>query len=809
MPPTHNRSLDGEDVESFDEERGGSSASTVVVPLRETRGVESSEDGASPNNPHASHTHGDSSEANVVSETELPSHHDESEQNYREDDRRQIFHPRPNDAGYAKLTDSFKHKMNDKLEYHPPSSPGFLVQRKGSLRNDSAPLVRSSSVSKVQKALRFQEPSTPSINPKNDHNRKRAQSLLSISLSRDNDSYTVEHGGESANEHGDEPTEDFIEGFTQESVEEPTEPVEAPTEELAEDTEEHIEDDRKRHTDRQTEKHTDEHYDDALYAICYDLSRLLEDFEKEKKLLTAREVLNSQEDIPLEVKLVRQNMIKLIECYDSRFDNLAIEYSQPQQRDQTGKPEGATTLTEKQGKSSPETEATRENHQQKVLELEEALRKTTEQNAYDQAKIDSQFKSIQELEKNVQAANDKIEQQARSIEEMEDALQENDQVNSKMYSQIDRIQKLEMNIQAANDTIEQQACQIEEMGESLQEKQSSNEAHMEKIEELEVILEGMEVNGTFAKGIGTPSGHPLFARQKKIADAREQEIDHLKTSVKKLDAYLPDLERENKDLKAYVANHRDTVNTLKDQLATSQSAAKEWHTEYKQQREMLGQRAFADARELADLRQEMQNTISKYQALMPSKDNPDALEIMGLVSRIGKQDKVLEEAKQRLDEMKKAKILLEAAIERTMHEKKALVKENENLRFGAAPPPRFLYDEETKEKLYLPAWNRDDLRTKRENAVAELRAKQKAARQAKEAEERLLGKIRESKMGKWYPPLRGNYKDLANKSAWDKWDGNEWMLQASQEDYDEAKKQGLLNDRSRMKNRRTQDWSGK
>lgn len=461
---------------------------------------------------------------------------------------------------------------------------------------------------------------------------------------------------------------------------------------------------------------------------------------------------------------------------------------------------------EKADKSPAEASKGNEENQRSVQQQRGIIRK-----------MEIEFQATTEQGKQERAASllerdQTIEQQSQRIKELEEALESTEEQNVSYAEKVGLLEdaaKLQNSQTQQTDDLEDaegnkdNRSNDSELGHALQQALQTNEAQAQQIKQLEEALQEKHVDDAIATGTDTPDWQKVFLRKARINTAQEKEINHLKESVKKLDAYNPVLEREVKELRAYVTTYRDIIDSLNDQLESSRSAEQEWKHEYEQQRDMLEQRTFTEETELAELRAEMQGTIAQYQALLPSKDEPDALEITGLMRKIEAFQKTLKLTTTRLETLKKDKTALEQGIVTLTTENRDLLKANEVLKYG---PPRAFLDQESNGPL--PEWNFEELARKREAAVAEFKQKQKAAREAREAENKLMEKVREAKLGKWHPAKRAHFRELEQRSSWERWEGKRWIdEQSSPEEYDEAKRLGLLEER--RKKWRINDWKGK
>jgi hypothetical protein len=248
---------------------------------------------------------------------------------------------------------------------------------------------------------------------------------------------------------------------------------------------------------------------------------------------------------------------------------------------------------------------------------------------------------------------------------------------------------------------------------------------------------------------------------------------------------------------------------LDDEQKRYKNLAESWKHEYEQQKLMREQGNVEEGTETKKLREELHDKIAEYQALMPSKDDPDALERLGLMRKVNTQRALLEQATRHHEKLKKENALLEAEVEKCIATERELLEEIEHIKHGPRPHPRNILGRDNTEKI-LPEWNFRELVQKRKDAVSEFKTKQKEARDAKEAELKLMEKVREAKMGKWHPPKRRNFEDLQQKSSWERWDGKLWFeTKASEDDYETAQRLGLMDEKKNKKGWSTQDWKGK
>lgn len=394
----------------------------------------------------------------------------------------------------------------------------------------------------------------------------------------------------------------------------------------------------------------------------------------------------------------------------------------------------------------------------------------------------------------------------------------------------DRQQDLLRELREAQEIIKQKNVQITALKEAMQSKDSLKSLHLRDVEQLEEVTKTVsaqaqridelelqlrdaidikEVEHAVATGTHSANWHSVYQRGKKVNVAQEDEINHLKESVRKLEGYNAYLERELKESRAYGITQRDTADSLDDEQKRYRNLAESWKHEYEQQKLMREQGNVEEGTETKKLREELHDKIAEYQALMPSKDDPDALERLGLMRKVNAQRALLEQATRHHEKLKKENALLEAEVEKCIATERELLEEIEHLKHGPRPHPRNILGRDNTEKI-LPEWNFRELAQRRKDAVSEFKTKQKEARDAKEAELKLMEKVREAKMGKWHPPKRRNFEDLQQKSSWERWDGKLWFeTKASEDDYETAQRLGLMDEKKNKKGWSTQDWKGK
>ncbi|KAJ4353221.1 uncharacterized protein N0V89_004948 [Didymosphaeria variabile] len=395
---------------------------------------------------------------------------------------------------------------------------------------------------------------------------------------------------------------------------------------------------------------------DALNITCDDLLDVRDALISGNRMLDFREVLQKQEGFPPDVNGVRHKIVEVIEGMERQY---------------------AEDLRHLDGIVEKESGEEVGRYKVRIEEVEEELRIGGEEWRRKERENDSwraeREGRINELEGRLQESNEERERAKEKLEETSHALS----------SQAQQLEDVSL-------TIETQASQIRQLEASLEERPAISvsqdqlqaafhlhEQDVQKIQHLEEALQVKRVNNALATGTDTPEWHDVFKRERKIRAAQEHEITHLKTSIKKLDTYHVDLEREVRALREYVTLHRDTTQLLQDKLSASKSHAQQWKFEYEQQKEMLDQRDNIEETTLAALREEMHHTISSYQALLPTPDNPDALEVTGLLRKLEAQDHVLKDVTQHLETLKQEKASLETSISQVL-------KENSDLRHG--PP---------------------------------------------------------------------------------------------------------------------------
>jgi chromosome segregation ATPase len=452
-----------------------------------------------------------------------------------------------------------------------------------------------------------------------------------------------------------------------------------------------------------------------------------------------------------------------------------------------------------------------------IVEFEERLKMRDEELEVKKRESKNREEKIRELEAALQRSEEGLQRERERTSDS-DAQEAQKQLQA-LSSQTDTLQASLVQKTKELETASSQISQLQKALQSrpahavseaqLKEAFRLHEHQAQKIAQLEEALQAKTVNDALATGTDTPEWHALFTRERKVKAAQDRQIAHLMASITKLNAYHVDLERESAALKEYAALHRDTVRVLRDQLAASARAAEGWREEFAQQKAMLDGRAVAEETALAALRDEMQRAIVAYHALMPTPGRPDALEITGLARKLSALERVLQETTARVDVLKGEKLALEKAVEKVMDERQDLREEIERLKSGPLPPPRVFYDEETGEEVPIPSWDTSERLLQRGIAVADFRAKREDARRKAEAEERFAEKARAWKMDKWYPPSQRDFTASPKTSAWERWDVKRWVEEkASDAEYDEASRLGLLKERERRW-RRTNEWKGR
>ncbi|KAL1607815.1 hypothetical protein SLS60_002753 [Paraconiothyrium brasiliense] len=531
---------------------------------------------------------------------------------------------------------------------------------------------------------------------------------------------------------------------------------------------------------------------DALNITCDDLLDARDALFSGDRMLDFREVLQEQEGFPPDVNGLRHKIVEVIECLERQYaeDFKILEEIEKKDLEKESEKieiykqrveeleEELRTNGEEQQRKERENGIRNAEREERILELEGALQTSNEER--ERAQIDEQ-----EAQKKLEETSHTLKTQAQQLYDAA-ILSE---------TQASKIEQLEASLQ------DRPAVSV-----SLEELQAAYRLHeqdTQKIQQLEEALQALQVkrvNDALATGTDTPEWHDVFKRGLEIRAAQQNEIMHLKTSIQKLNVYHLDVEREVQALREYVTLHRDTVQTLQEKLSSSKSQTKQWKAEYKQQKEMLDQRANREETTLSALREEMHLTISSYQSLLPTPSHPDALEITGLLRKLESQDHHLKDVTQRLETLKKEKASLETSIQK-------LLQENSDLRHGPPPLPRVIIHPETQEELHLPVWNRLERVTQRETALSAFRREQEAVRKREEIESKLLQKAREWKMGANYPPSRREYQKQAKKNEWERWEVKRWVEEmATDEEYEEIYGAGLLEGK---KKRRSVKWKGK
>ncbi|KAJ4296450.1 hypothetical protein N0V90_006495 [Kalmusia sp. IMI 367209] len=350
----------------------------------------------------------------------------------------------------------------------------------------------------------------------------------------------------------------------------------------------------------------------------------------------------------------------------------------------------------------------------------------------------------------------------RSKEENAQAVKE---ASEKIKQQAQKIQELEV----ARQTLIKQSEQEQAL--ALQ-AFKANDLQAQKIKQLEEALQAKQVSEALKKDPTIP-WNAVYEQLQRNEVAKDQKIDHLTASVHG----LLTTDFKNTELKNQLTRCRDTNKNLEDQLNHFRSTAQDWEADYKQQKQMLDQRDHAEDKETQTLRQELQDTILKYQSLMRQHGAPDALTIATLARKLEAQQSSLEEVTLRLDTVKKEKGAAYDEIARLMDVNTLLGKENEELRLGPLPSPRLFLDEET-DTVRLgrrPPWESPEMRARREEKMRAFREEQLQKREEREKAEGTLEKVKEWKMGGLYPPKRRDWKGFARKSSWERWEGGKWL----------------------------------
>ncbi|KAK7193385.1 hypothetical protein DPSP01_010952 [Paraphaeosphaeria sporulosa] len=540
-------------------------------------------------------------------------------------------------------------------------------------------------------------------------------------------------------------------------------------------------------------------FQDALDRTCQDLLSLRDELYNQRRTLDVHSVLGKRGNMPVGVNGVREKIVQVVERYETETN---------QHRE----------LIMKNEKRIDEKE-------RRIRQLEEALKGKSEELKMSQrdgkSREEKQEARIKELEDALHRSVEKTERQRTSHVHGHEAQRKLEETASWAA---DLQSSLTQKTKEFEEVVKSHALEVERLQKELQDRpkhavsisdmQTAFLAHQEqeqKIRELEEALQKKTINDALEAGTDTPEWHSLFKRERKVKAAQDTEITHLKASITNLNTYHIELESERNELREYVAAHRDTVQTLQEQLATSTREAEQWHEEYNQQKEMLDGRAFAEQTELEALRQEMQHTISTYHSLLPSPSHPDALQITGLLRTLAATEKTLEETTSRLNVLKEEQLALEKGIEKVMDEKNEVLAENDRLLNGPPPLTRIVYDSDTGQQVRLPPWHTADRLFARQAARSLFLTSQTAARRKIQLSEQIVEKARAWKMGKHYPPsrLQETYKQAVKKSEWERWEVQRWVQEhGSDGEYSEALELGLLGSQ-KARGRGTNEWRGR
>lgn len=556
---------------------------------------------------------------------------------------------------------------------------------------------------------------------------------------------------------------------------------------------------------------------EAFDATGKDLLDLQDDLHSGRGSLSFREVLGRKDGLPREFDELRGKFVGVLECFERRglvlegeCERLREDMESKQQENdglivrQLGRirdlDREVKTRGEEFERRTREKEAEVQMREKRIVELQgeldtirgdrEQIRKQVEQLSRRVGTLDD---SLAQKTKQLEQASDRFNLQAQKLEEASKA----NQVQAEQIEQL----KAALEIRPA-------ASAPFSDGKQLQEALHRNEQQAQKIRQLEEALQANLIDHALATGTDVPEWHEPFQRMKEIKDSHERENALLKASLETFtDTYEP-LEEQVNTLIEDLTIQIDNVESLQSQLTTATALKDYWQDEYSQQKKYVDRHTPAEETAVSNLRQELHDTIAAYHALMPSPTHPDALQVSGLLRKLQAQEKDSSETTQLLDSMKTEKGKLEREIEKLMDEKKDLVLENRRLVYGPPSSPRVTIDNETGLLIRQPTWEATALIQKRAAKLAAFKRKQDAVREKEEAKAQLVEKARRWKMGKLYPPSKGTYPALLEKSEWERWEGRTWVeTVAVDEEYVEARELGLLGKES--KGRRTEEWKGK
>ncbi|KAF2796143.1 hypothetical protein K505DRAFT_381189 [Melanomma pulvis-pyrius CBS 109.77] len=227
--------------------------------------------------------------------------------------------------------------------------------------------------------------------------------------------------------------------------------------------------------------------------------------------------------------------------------------------------------------------------------------------------------------------------------------------------------------------------------------------------------------------------------------------------------YRPELERENKDLRARLIETQDENLRLEDQIFKLQESAANWESEYKVL-QTRHQRSTQEAeQEMERLNLEMKGYVQEYKNKMPDS-NPDWWDVKKLQEQVQDLERQLKDQVAAANDLKQRNVNCYREFER-------LKKQNEAFKVELGVEDDFKPNHNPRPKLRRPNYESEEETAKREKILKAFREKQNRDREKRERELELIEQARKYKMGERYPPgCPERYEPIRKKTVKERWE---------------------------------------
>jgi DNA repair exonuclease SbcCD ATPase subunit len=281
----------------------------------------------------------------------------------------------------------------------------------------------------------------------------------------------------------------------------------------------------------------------------------------------------------------------------------------------------------------------------------------------------------------------------------------------------------------------------------------------------------------------------LFALAGKKYDQVKTQFDIMREENKKLLLLSPmGVTRENLHLKDKLSEADSQTQFLDAELAKSRETVKQWKKEYEAVEKRADARHAGYTSDLANQVQEIQKHVKAYDDRMPDTD-PEWWHIQGLRKKVEQGEKVCEDLKSRLAQVKTERQTAYNQIQKLVEENKVFKQTN-----AMFPPSSGHHNGGKNHPKTYSFWLPTPVEMEKRKAEIEaFKEQRRRAREKQDLRFEVMEEVRRWRMGKHWPPgKRRRWSSVVEKSMWDRWGGDEWLqIGVDKDDVEKVKRSGI------------------